>query len=250
MAQEPSTTPLSDMALLLVSTFIAQCTTSTSAGGSPALIMARMGLAQASHRYTFLTMEKGGLSTSMTLHLPTLHTSTPTSTSQMTHRHPMRPPSTPTACSTTLQVLPSPPTQGEGVACQQPSSMWDRRPSVLPSREDCEALLLSGILLSLWFPLYGGTTVDERPLSRAAGADEQWWWSPCPLPFSCEHLCCACEPAAFGAPSAGLCAELGNQALAVVGTGLAQSLLARAAGARSFQSTPLGCKDTCARVVS
>lgn len=104
VAQEPSSVSPSDTALLLVSALIAQCTISTLAGGSLALITARMGLAQASRRCIFLTMEKAGLSTSMTLHLPTLHTSTPTLTSLMTRHHPMRPPSTPTACSTTLQM--------------------------------------------------------------------------------------------------------------------------------------------------
>lgn len=42
----------------------------------------------------------------MTLRPPTLRTSTQTSTSLMTRLRPMRPPSTPTACSTTLQTMP------------------------------------------------------------------------------------------------------------------------------------------------
>lgn len=115
----------SDVVLCLFRALIVQCTTSTSDAGSLALITAQTGLAQASRHYTFLMTEKAGLSTSMTLHPRTPHSSTRTSTSLMTRRHPTRPPLTLTVCSTTPQVLPP---RGKGAACHQLPGLRSWRP--------------------------------------------------------------------------------------------------------------------------
>lgn len=135
---------------------VAQYTTSTLAGGSLALIMAQTGSALASLHYTFLTTGRAARSTSMTLRLPTPHTSTQTSTSLMILRRPMRPPSTLTACSTTPQVLSPTPRDREQHVTHRPP--WVARDPVapLPSPQDPQPPLFPGLPLSLWFSLKSG----------------------------------------------------------------------------------------------
>lgn len=81
-----------------------QCTISTWAAECRASTTARMRLALVSRRCTCPMMAREELSTSRSRHRPTPPTNTPTSTTQTTRHLPMRPPSTQTACSTSISV--------------------------------------------------------------------------------------------------------------------------------------------------
>lgn len=153
-SQQPA---LSHTASLLFLCLMAQCTISTLAGGSLALTMAQMGLAQDSLHSTFLMMGKVGLSISTTLHLLILLTSAQTWTSRTIHHHPTRLLSTQTACSMTLQV-PVHPREREYGVVELPGIQTLLGPGGPP-------FFLAA------FPVF-------RALSKIAPAEDAWSWPP------------------------------------------------------------------------